>query len=372
MPCLVMGLENSNNLHAATMTRLVNQVCNAGNNNLQIDIDNAGGGDIQFQIGNDGLKAGDGAAANIQIHDVNPTNWFNKVPYGVNVAAGAAFHNVVNGFYAGITYNTSACVAPWFDDGPGFMVVKFYIGGNLHMGWLELEVTDKEDVDGVCAGGSNQPGREISILRAGWNTTSIAGGGTSINTVYAPLPIELSSFTAETKANQITLNWNTATETNNSGFEIQRSTDGKDFRTLDFIEGKGTTLDPQLYYYDDKDLRKGQLYYYRLRQIDYSGQFEYSKVITAKTESSQVYGASFSPNPVHNQLARLNYTSPTQGQLFLQVFDVTGKTLSEQTYQVLEGSNQLDIDFSAMGTGMFFVKIEHGAYRAYEKVVIER
>lgn len=369
LPCLVMGLDNSNKLHAATMTRVINETCNAGNNNLQINIDNAGAADIQFQIGGDGLKAGDGAAPDIFIHD-NPTNWFRKIGYNANVGAGGSFNNIVNGFYAGITYNTSGCSAPWFANGPGFMIVKFYISGNLHMGWLALEVTDKQDVDGVCAGGSNQAGRQIKIIKAGWNTTSIAGGGTSINTPVTLLPAELISFSAKSAANQISLNWNTASENNNAGFEIQRSTNAKDFHTLDFIEGKGTTAEQQSYNYDDKDLRKGQLYYYRLRQIDYSGEFEYSKVITAKIENSQISGT-FSPNPVANGRARLDYTTSFEGQLALRVFDVSGKELLKQSFSVSEGNNSLDVNFYTLSSGIYIVKMEQNENSSYEKIVIE-
>ena len=368
LPCLVLGLDNSNKLHAATVTRVVNQTCSAGNNNIQIDIDNAGGNDIQFQVGGDGLKAGDGLAVDVFIRR-DPAGWFRKIGYGVNVAAAASFKQIANGFYAGITYNSSACVAPWFANGTGFMVVKFYISGALHMGWLALQVTDKLDVDGVCAGGSNQAGRKIKILRAGWNTTSIAGGGTSINTP-AVLPVELLSFSAKTAPNQITLNWQTASEIDNAGFEVQRSTDGKDFRTLDFIEGKGTTLEQQSYYFDDKDFRKAQLYYYRLRQIDYSGQFKYSEVITANTENGKASGIFF-PNPMSNGKASLSYTAAVEGQLQLRVFDVTGRELYKQTYSVSEGGNQFDVDFSSLGTGIFFVKLEQGGYTTYEKVVIK-
>jgi len=81
------------------------------------------------------------------------------------------------------------------------------------------------------------------------------------------LPVEFLTFYANANANQILINWETASESNNAGFEVQRSTDGREFQNLDFVEGKGTTVEHQKYSFEDKKLRKGQLYYYRLKQI---------------------------------------------------------------------------------------------------------
>ena len=92
------------------------------------------------------------------------------------------------------------------------------------------------------------------------------------------IPVELTSFTATTNGKEVILNWSTATELNNQGFEIQRSTEGEEFFTVGFVNGHGTTTEQQNYSYADRNLDDGK-YYYRLKQVDYDGSYEYSDVV---------------------------------------------------------------------------------------------
>ena len=91
-----------------------------------------------------------------------------------------------------------------------------------------------------------------------------------------PVPVELTSFAASVVGKNVTLNWSTATETNNRGFEIQRKTSAGDFLTVAFVEGKGTTQEPQTYSYADKNVENGK-YSYRLKQVDFNGSYQLLK-----------------------------------------------------------------------------------------------
>jgi predicted polyphosphate/ATP-dependent NAD kinase len=91
------------------------------------------------------------------------------------------------------------------------------------------------------------------------------------------VPVELASFNVTLNRNNAKLKWHTVSEINNEGFEIQRSYDSKTFRTLDFVKAKDSS-DPQKYYtYEDKNYSNNS--YYRLKQIDYGGNYEYSDII---------------------------------------------------------------------------------------------
>ena len=92
------------------------------------------------------------------------------------------------------------------------------------------------------------------------------------------IPVELTSFTASLVQNNVLLNWTTATELNNSGFEVQRRVNGSDYGSIGFIEGKGTTTKSQDYSFTDYNLALGK-YSYRLRQIDFDGSVNYSREI---------------------------------------------------------------------------------------------
>ncbi|UII22739.1 T9SS type A sorting domain-containing protein [Fulvivirga ligni] len=95
--------------------------------------------------------------------------------------------------------------------------------------------------------------------------------------VACTLPVELTSFDVDGKDDYNELHWSTASELNNDGFEVQRSKDGKSFETIAWVAGHGTTNDEKLYSFVDYEPLKGNNYY-RLKQIDFDGQYEYSPV----------------------------------------------------------------------------------------------
>ncbi len=185
------------------------------------------------------------------------------------------------------------------------------------------------------------------------------------------LPVELIFFKAEQNSQGVILNWQTASEVNNEKFEIERSTDGNNFRSIKFVDGSGTSTELQSYNYIDRDIRSGQLYYYRLRQIDYSGRFDFSEVVTAKIEGIQNSGM-FSPNPTTDGLIRLDYSSSNNGELSINVFDVTGKLLHNQYGSLVKGNNQIDLNLADLNAGMYFVKLNQGNNSSYEKIIIDK
>ncbi len=143
-------------------------------------------------------------------------------------------------------------------------------------------------------------GNSQTVLRSGWLVVGPPSGNgiAPVPTVNGnvPLPIELTSFegnTLDNKSNQLT--WQTTSETNNSGFEIQRSKYGEDWQTLAFVEGKGTTNEKQSYEYIDRFPEKG-VNYYRLKQLDHDGASSYSDVVAVALESAGLTQA-FYPNP---------------------------------------------------------------------------
>ncbi|MDP2366604.1 MAG: hypothetical protein Q8M94_22850, partial [Ignavibacteria bacterium] len=121
----------------------------------------------------------------------------------------------------------------------------------------------------------------------GWLRGAIIEGIT-YGTLH-PLPVELLSFTSSVVDNNVTLNWTTATETNNSGFSIERkkvfsppsAVGNTEWESISFINGNGTTTETKSYSYKDENLYAGK-YQYRLKQIDFDGTFEYSNTIEAE------------------------------------------------------------------------------------------
>ena len=185
------------------------------------------------------------------------------------------------------------------------------------------------------------------------------------------LPVELLFFDATLDANTVLLNWQTASELNNEKFEVEQSRDGRDFQKIGEIEGKGTTLEQQDYSYEVKNPRNG-ISYYRLKQIDFDGQFEYSKVISVNFKGENGDVGEFYPNPSKSGLVNIYYTSQTDDEIAVSVFDVTGKLVVNQIQQVSNGDNNLSFDFSELNTGTYIVKIGDERNPTHRKLIIER
>ena len=167
----------------------------------------------------------------------------------------------------------------------------------------------------------------------------------------AVLPVELITFTARATTNSITLNWQTASEENNAGFEIERSADGKNFTSIAFERGIGTIAAEQNYAFEDKNVRTGQLYYYRLKQIDFDGAFEYSDIVQAQIEGKTIK-TTFFPNP-SNGSTRLELSAIDQGEVTINIYDASGKEILNTAYPIEKGENNIPLDLVGFPKGLY-------------------
>jgi hypothetical protein len=146
------------------------------------------------------------------------------------------------------------------------------------------------------------------------------------------VPVELSSFTAETGVNKVNLNWSTATETNNLGFEVERKLKNQDWTTIAFVNGSGTTTEIQNYSYVDD---YSQMPYegtslYRLKQIDYNGDFEYSEQLAVNLifTPSEYYISQNYPNPF-NPSTTIKYSLPVESNVKINIYNSLGEMIEE-------------------------------------------
>jgi hypothetical protein len=152
----------------------------------------------------------------------------------------------------------------------------------------------------------------------------------------------------------VQLDWITETETLNDYFSVERSADGLSWEEITQIKGMGTTLDRQSYDYQDRNPFLGQSYY-RLKQIDFDGQFSYSNIETVNFEASQneVY---IYPNPTKKILTIEGLQSELK---HFEIFNALGQNVSQQSSVLNNSGTQLILDLSNLDSGIYFFKTEN-------------
>jgi hypothetical protein len=172
------------------------------------------------------------------------------------------------------------------------------------------------------------------------------------------IPVELTAFFALTTENGILLKWTTATETNNSGFMIERSSNNVDFTEVAFIDGQGTTTDVTDYEYTNVISKPGK-YSYRLKQIDFDGSINYSSVVESEVEGPQVFVLSQNyPNPF-NPSTMINFSLPVDSYVSIELFNTLGEKVDELTnrdYSI--GSHEVNFDASKLSNGVYYYTID--------------
>jgi hypothetical protein len=173
------------------------------------------------------------------------------------------------------------------------------------------------------------------------------------------VPVELTSFTANVNnLGQVVLNWETATELNNLGFEIERRTESTEFRTIGYVEGYGTTTEPGSYSYIDKFAENG-INYYRLKQIDFNGTYAYSDVVEVEVNGPLTFNLQQNyPNPF-NPSTQIKYSVPESGNIRLSVFNIVGEEVAVLADGFTQaGFYEATFDASNLPSGVYVYKLQ--------------
>jgi len=190
-----------------------------------------------------------------------------------------------------------------------------------------------------------------------------------------PLPVELASFTSSVIDRNVYLSWSTLTEFNNSGFDIERNvvnnTGLNEWVKAGSVRGYGTSNTTQNYFYEDRGLVSGK-YKYRLKQIDYNGNFEYFELsdeavigVPEKYYLSQNY-----PNPF-NPVTHLEFGISNLGFVSLKVYDILGNEVATLVNEV-KPAGFYSVEFSAekLASGVYYYRLNSGGYIETKKLVV--
>lgn len=199
----------------------------------------------------------------------------------------------------------------------------------------------------------NQDGGEISS----W------GLRLCISNYMSALPVELIDFSVQPREEALLLKWATASELNNKGFWIEkRLASESSFLPIAWVDGQGTTTLEQRYEFLDEDVPRGQNIYYRLRQVDYNGTFDFSPIRQGKLELTAkdilVY-----PNPTYSELTIELGESPTESQVLL--FNAKGQLFIQQ--QLILKESQLSL--TDLPEGIYWLRIQESERTFVQKVI---
>jgi hypothetical protein len=197
------------------------------------------------------------------------------------------------------------------------------------------------------------------------------------------IPVELTSFSANVSDGNVVLNWTTSTELNNSGFEIQKgsytltSLSVTDWETIGLVNGNGTTTEKSFYSFVDKNPSQGKSYY-RLKQIDFDGSYEFSNIVEVdfslpiKFSLEQNY-----PNPF-NPSTKIKYSIPSfalsgveDSRVILKVFGVLGNevaTLVDEEKPI--GTYEINWNAANLPSGVYVYKLQSGSFVETKKMIL--
>ena len=183
-------------------------------------------------------------------------------------------------------------------------------------------------------------------------------------------PVEFTAFNANINEGKVSLNWSTSTETNNKGFEVQRKSENGNFERVGFVNGAGSTTDPQSYSYTDSKVNNGN-YSYRLKQVDFNGSFSYSKEVNVKVDVPLQFALDQNyPNPF-NPSTQIKYSIPQDAFVTLTVYNSLGQKVATLVNGTVKaGQHNVNFNASNIASGVYFYRLEANNKVSVKKMML--
>ena len=192
------------------------------------------------------------------------------------------------------------------------------------------------------------------------------------NQVCHFLPVELINFKAIAEKDAIQIIWETASERNNAGFQVERSENGRNFEKIAFVAGAGTSAEKYAYQLKDKEIRAGQTYFYRLQQMDYDGTSQYSDIVQATLSGGKMTLTVF-PNPAPtNSVVQLQFYLPQASEVVLTLFDAQGKLIRTERHDLEADLQTLQMPVNDLPANAYFLKATANGESVYQQLIITR
>jgi len=282
-------------------------------------------------------------------------------------------------FQIGLGKLTSS-TAQWYgselDINSTYLIVVAYVfqaGDDIVKLWLNPSLSGSEpSADVSQSTGSDAASLSELQFRQGQYGGDMNIDGVRVATSWsqAPLPVELTSFTANVSKNKVDLNWTTANEINNYGFEILRADLKNNWQKIGFVNGHGNCNSEKNYSFVDQPLG-GREFKYKLRQIDFDGTYDFSSEIFVTLDEINKFQLEQNyPNPF-NPFTIISYQLPISGQVTLTVFDLLGRKV-EELVNIFQESGFYAINFNGINlpSGTYFYKLDCGIFSETKKFIL--
>jgi len=292
----------------------------------------------------------------------------------------------------------------WTDDIPGYTSSSFklyyrvYLSSGSGGAWTELsldilayssgsnKIYDKTGaVINILGLVSSEPGTytlEVVMSKnqfydgGNWNSMVPGGQAVAYNSAtagykatftIAPLPVELTSFTSKTTKAGVMLNWTTATEVNNFGFDVETlNATSSIWEKVGFVEGHGNSNSPKEYSFFDNSGATS----YRLKQVDFNGNYEYSDVVTVKASLAKTELYQNSPNPF-NPSTKISFSLAETGKVNVSIYNIIGQKVADLVNQTMEsGVHSVDFNASNLPSGLYIYRLDTPNYSKTMKMML--
>jgi Secretion system C-terminal sorting domain len=244
---------------------------------------------------------------------------------------------------------------------------------------LTIRVDSDTDIDG-----NPEPvwPKDVIGVMTQFSATSLSAGYQIQPRYYATdfpaatVPVELISLSASVCGKSVIINWTTATEKNNMGFEIQRSSDKSSFVKIGYVNGSGTTTELKRYSFADNNVLTAKNYY-RLKQMDYDGSYKYSPVVEAEIGAISSYSLDQNyPNPF-NPTTQIKYSLLSNSNVKITIFNALGESIKELANEVQQsGVHIMNFNAAGLSSGVYFYSIQANSvdgsqsFRATKKMIL--
>lgn len=239
---------------------------------------------------------------------------------------------------------------------------KYYITNNYGNSWIDFT-------------SDAQPGLVSFFAPNNYLGYAVGNEGLILkynDTTY--IPVELTSLSIKVVDKNVLMNWTTATEINNKGFEIERSDVGLkrlEWKNIGFVEGNGTTTKINHYSFIDQNVLPGK-YIYRLKQIDYDGSYKYSREIEVNVTSPTIFSLNQNfPNPFNPETS-ISFTIPEETNVSIKLYDITGREIRVLVNEKKQpGYYTIKLKGGDLSSGVYFYRLTTSSgFTAVKKLIL--